>query len=270
MLKREVPEFVETHEDRGQRPIGLLADRARAAGVHLVVSGVVAALILALVYLGWYPAPLSRVMGVGEILVLVVAVDVVLGPALTFIVFDRRKRGLRFDLATIATLQLVALIGGTYAVEAGRPHHLVFVKDRFEAVSRPDLAEADRGGNPAATVSFFGPTFVAAEAPADPKERERILFEALVGGRDLQHYPALYRPLDTQRDALVARAAPLDQLRALNPDRAALLDASIASIGKDASDIGYLPIKGPKQDAAVLVDRVTGMPLLMVDLRPWR
>ena len=111
-----------------------LRARFRAAGCHLGISLAIATLVLLVVYRYWYAGPLAAVAGVGTILVLLLAVDVSLGPIMTFMVFDRRKKSLPMDLALIGLVQVLALGYGLHTVEAGRPHYLVFVKDRFEAV----------------------------------------------------------------------------------------------------------------------------------------
>ena len=184
-----------------QRPVDGLKSRLLAAGTHLLLSIAVASSVVALIYLGWYPGPLDSISGVGEILLMLLAIDVTLGPLLTLIVFDRRKKSLPFDLSCIAVMQIAALVYGLYAVEAGRPHYVVFVKDRFEVVSRVDLQPEDRAagiGNGAARADWFGPRIVAAEMPTSEEERKSLLFESAVGGRDVQHFPKQYRDYATQ------------------------------------------------------------------------
>ena len=96
-----------------------LRARFRAAGCHLGISLAIATLVLLVVYRYWYAGPLAAVAGVGTILVLLLAVDVSLGPIMTFMVFDRRKKSLPMDLALIGLVQLLALGYGLHTVEAG-------------------------------------------------------------------------------------------------------------------------------------------------------
>lgn len=253
---------------RGQ---GLKA-RFKAAGCHLGLSLSVAALVLLLVYGFWYEEPLAAVSGVGTILVLLLAVDVTLGPLLTFLVFNRAKKSLPMDLAVIALIQLSALVYGMYTVEVGRPHYLVFVKDRFEAISRADLQTEDleaAAGVVAARTHWFGPSWVAVKAPDDEKLRQDVLIESALGGRDLPHFPQWYQPLETQFGQMKARALPLATLRQLNPDQLAVLDERLGALNREMEDVAYLPLKGAEADAAVLVDRADGKPLGMVNLKPW-
>src|SRR5690606_20074277 len=86
-----------------------LRERVRAGAIHLGCCAAVAAVVPVLVFAGWYPAPLDVVSGVGTIVVLMLAADVVLGPLVTLIVYDRNKKSLKLDLAAIAVIQLAAL-----------------------------------------------------------------------------------------------------------------------------------------------------------------
>ncbi|WP_309246762.1 hypothetical protein [Ramlibacter montanisoli] len=113
--------------------------RARAAGIHLALSAVVAVLAGLLVFALWYPYPYREISGGRELFLLVVAVDVVLGPLLTFAVFNRAKPELRRDLAVIVALQLAGLAYGLWTVQLARPVHMVFEYDRFRVVHRVDI-----------------------------------------------------------------------------------------------------------------------------------
>ncbi|MDO4637944.1 MAG: TfpX/TfpZ family type IV pilin accessory protein [Lautropia sp.] len=249
-----------------------LKARSGAAGCHLAISLSIAALVLLLVYRVWYAGPLAAVAGVGSILVLLLTVDVSLGPIMTFLVFDRRKKSLRMDLAIIGAVQILALAYGLHTVEAGRLHYLVFVKDRFEAVSRADLRPEDlqaAASNPQAARNWFGPAWVAVKPPSDSKHREDVLLESVLGGRDLQHFPQWYEPLANQEPAIREHALAIADLRRLNPGHEEVLDAALRKAGLSDQAAGYLPLKGVASDASVLVDRHSGRVLDILPLQPW-
>ena len=69
--------------------------------------------------------------GVIEPFKLLVLVDVIVGPLLTFIVFKKGKKSLKFDLGFIALLQIAALIYGSYTVYNGRPSTVVYNNGQF-------------------------------------------------------------------------------------------------------------------------------------------
>jgi hypothetical protein len=249
-----------------------VADRLRAAGIHFGLSTAAALPVLAVVLLAWYPGPLPALLGVGAILLIMLGVDVVLGPLFTLIVFDRRKKRLAWDLATIAAVQIGALLYGLFTVYQGRPAFVVFVKDRFEVISPADLrpdARAAARGNPPARIDPLGPRWVAARLPESAAERSAILFEALAHNRDVQHHPRLYVDYADEAAQVLARALPVERLRALNPARLAQVDAEVAATGQSAAALRYLPLRGPARDGAVLVDAADGRVRRVTDLAPW-
>ena len=63
-----------------------MAFRLRAFLWHFLASLLMASLALMLVYGVWYPSPLHALLGVTSIFLIVLAVDVVIGPVLTFVV----------------------------------------------------------------------------------------------------------------------------------------------------------------------------------------
>jgi hypothetical protein len=249
--------------------------KLKAATIHLSISASIAALVLMLVYLGWYRGVFSQTEGIGEILLIMLAVDVIMGPVLTFVVFKVGKKSLRFDLSIVAFLQLAFLAYGLYTVQVGRPAFVVFSKDRFESVSVVDWPESSKSalekiGNPFAVRSLVGPSFVAVIPPADLKIRNELMFEAVRGGPDLQHRPEYYVALKGLFGEVIKKSLPLEDLKKFNPkaiDQIALLQAELSGKTKK---IGFLPLKGKREDAAVLVNQIDGEILAIVLLKPWQ
>ncbi len=249
-----------------------LRERMRAAGIHLLLCIAIAAAVLALVYLAWYPAPMPALLGVGSILLIMLGCDVVIGPLFTLIVFDRRKKSLRWDLGIIAAVQCAALVYGLVTVYQGRPAFVVFVKDRYELVSPSDLRAEDiaaAGDRDAARVDPLRPRWVTARMPDSAEERSAILMEAMSGGRDVQHFPRLYVEHTGLDHEALAKAQPLDRLRTLNPARLAELDAQVARTGRAAGELVFVPIHGPSADGAALIGRSDGKLLAVTSLVPW-
>ena len=99
---------------------------------HFLLS-VVIGLISAYVVFGvWYPAPFRSILGVGGIYLLILMVDVVCGPLLTFLFSDPKKSRfeLAVDLGVVGVIQILALAYGMHAVWIARPVVLAFEKDR--------------------------------------------------------------------------------------------------------------------------------------------
>ena len=247
--------------------------RLRAALIHAAIGSVVIAGVLALIFGAWYRNPLAAAAGVGHIVALMLAADLLLGPLLTFSVFDPRKKSLKLDLAIIGCVQVAALVYGLHALDVGRPAWLVFVKDRFELIARADLRPEDLAAareNPFARTRLLGPKIVASVAPLDPTAYRDALMEAVGGGRDIQHRPDLYEDYAGQVDEAKRNARPIDELRRIDPDRIAAIDEGVAETGLPEAQLAYLPVRGPSADLAMLIDRKQGQPLLLVNARPWK
>ena len=114
-------------------------NRYQAFAVHITIAAVVLTSTLGSLVFLFYPDFYFHAEGVWSATRIVIMVDLVLGPLLTLIVFKPGKKGLKFDLALIATVQISALIYGIYILYSERPAYLVFSIDRFEvAIVEPD------------------------------------------------------------------------------------------------------------------------------------
>ncbi len=248
----------------------LFASRGRAAATYVAANFVIAVFAFIVIYFRWYPLGLFTTEGGLQLLTLIVAVDVVIGPLLILIVFVPGKKGLWFDVAAITTLQLAALAYGLHVLYASRPAYIVFVKDRFAMVRanempEQELAKAKRYND----LPVRGPRIVGAVVPVDPDERARIMF-ASVGGVDLQHFPQHYVDYDQVRKDVIARAAPIAKLRLLNPRSRDEIDGIVAASGRPEGELGFLPMRSRKRDLAVIVDGRTAEVLRIAALKPWQ
>ena len=214
----------------------------------------------------WYPRPLFEAAGGNNLLLIVVGVDVVLGPLLTLIVFKSGKPGMNFDLAVIGLVQLGALAYGGYVVALARPAFIVFVKDRFEIAT---AAELDPGELAAAKYPEFrappwgGPLLAAADMPADPAERRKLI-EAALAGMDLQQFPRYWVPYAQREREVLASADTVARLRASEPATAKAVDEWLASSGTKEDDVRCLLLRTRFAWVAVLVDPKTAQPFKMI------
>jgi hypothetical protein len=247
--------------DAAPQPSGLaLSHRLRAAAIHLTASAAVAALAATLVFLFWYPAPFLEISGGRELFLLVVSIDVVLGPLITFAVFSPRKPRLELarDLCVIVLLQLAALAYGLQTVAQARPAVVALEGDRLRVVRAIDLVEANLSKAPpeSRALSWTGPMLVATRPP-DAHERLDAMQRGLAG-EDLGMRPEYWRP-EAERAAAFARAArPLAPLAKRQPQRAGELERAVAATGRASERLGYLPILARRADWSALVDTLDG------------
>lgn len=245
--------------------------RWKAFGLHLAISALLAATVVVLVVLLWYPPPYFQAMG-GEILLrLLIGVDVVLGPLITLIIFDTRKPRLKYDLMTIAALQVAALAYGGYVMFDARPVYSVFVKDRFETVAANAI---DDSSVKVAAMQFrdlpvTGPRIVAAKIPSDPHEALALAFVAMNGGPDAAQFPHLYEPYGEQAQQAARAARPLVALSRQSKESSDAVTQFVAAHGEGKRSLGYVPAKARNRDFSVIVDRKTGEVVGYLPINPW-
>ena len=244
-----------------------MRDRFRAFLLHLLLSASLITAVLTAIYWVWYPPPIASAAGLSDLVVVVVVVDIVLGPLLTFVVFNRAKKSLRLDLACIATLQLAVLAYGVYTIGVARPAWIVFNADRFDLVLAHELEArfTEKAAKEYRVASWTGPRWVASVNPTDAEERNSLIFESATGGADLPQRPDLYVPLDSQRENLKRQAKQLDELKEFNPPGA------VTQLRQDwpAAD-GWLPLMARAQPMIVLVRRSEAKVLGIAALMPWK
>jgi hypothetical protein len=235
--------------------------RWRASGIHLAISAAIAAVGLVLLLVVWYPPPLFVAAGGNDLLFLLVGVDVIVGPLITLIIFRPGKKGLKFDLAVIGVVQIAALIYGMSIVYLARPAFVVFVKDRFEVVTAIELSEqhlAEAKHPQFRRLPVLGPEWAYGKFPVDPEERKRLIQLAIGAGKDLQHFPRYFSPYEEGLPDILARAQPVERVRATDPKAAAALDAWLLKSGRPAGSVRYLDLRAPLYWVGVVLDAKTG------------
>jgi hypothetical protein len=238
--------------------------RLRAAALHLMSCLIVAAGVAALVFWVWYPWPYRVISGGDDLLFLVMAVDVVMGPLITLAIFNVNKpRGeLKRDLAIVVMLQLGALGYGLYTVFQARPAVLALEVDRFRVTSAYDVVQEELGqaAPEFRSLSLTGPVLVNTAMPAESDRLNAIVLG--LHGIDLGARPKYWRTWDDSARRLTLKAGrPLVDWLKSHPERLPALSSAIARTGKAADELLILPVLARRTDWSVLIDRKTGDPI---------
>ncbi|MEG0029748.1 TfpX/TfpZ family type IV pilin accessory protein [Acinetobacter sp.] len=131
--------------------------------VHLLCSIVIAFLLLIWVFNVWYPYPLAKALGVIDIIILLLIVDIIIGPMLCFIVYKTEKKTLKFDLMVVIFFQILAFSVGVYNLSEGRPVWIVYNQGNMDLVQRVEIITDDmKYALPVfQTIPMFGPEIAA-------------------------------------------------------------------------------------------------------------
>ncbi|MDO9315971.1 MAG: TfpX/TfpZ family type IV pilin accessory protein [Burkholderiaceae bacterium] len=230
--------------------------RFKAASLHLLASGAVAALSAALVFLIWYPPPYDTLAGGASLFVLIVSVDVVLGPALTAVAASpgKSRSSLLRDLAVIVAIQLAAFGYGLYTMALARPVLLAFEVDRLRVVTAADIDATTLTQAPVGlqSLSWIGPRLIAAPKPIDPAEQMSAVQLGLAGV-DLSMQPKYWRDYASQADAVWRVARPVSVLLAKYPQLAPDVAAIARSAGQPPAALRFLPLMSRRASWVSLV-----------------
>lgn len=229
-----------------------------AAAWHFLGCFIVATFAAFLVFEFWYPFPYSEFSGGRELFFLIITIDVIVGPLLTFIVFDINKKNAELlrDLFFVVFLQIGALSYGLWTVWQARPLFLISEIDRFKVISKASLDTVvfSKISTDVLPGFFSGPLLIGIRDPIDEEERKMVLFESVLGGRDYAERPDFYiKWNEAIASKTLVKSKSLDQFLNKYPER--VIDAEKISnkLSIKLSKLRYFPIIA-RQDWIALLD----------------
>lgn len=237
-----------------------LREALPAALTHLIASVLVALAASALVLLVWFPHPFDELLGGRHLFFLLISVDLVCGPLLTLIVFNRAKPKLELwrDIGSVVILQFCALIYGFWSIALVRPVYIAFEADRFRVVRLVDVVPGKLDETPEALRNFSlaGPRMIGVNVPKpgepDFEDSVRLSLEDEYPA----YRPALWVPIAEQNKALIGSLRPLSELRKRNLGRQEIIDQYLDRLASQENQLGYLPmVIGEHDNWVLLLDR---------------
>lgn len=246
--------------------------RTRYAGIHALLTIGVASLIAALMFLVWYPEPYRSLSGGLQLFMILLLVDVTLGPFATMVVSSPSKpsREWRTDMVFIVLLQLAALSYGMWTVYQARPVYLAFEIDRFRTIHATDvpislLSKAPSGFQ---FLPTMGPKWVAVRPFRNEQERIDATLAAL-GGVSLGARPDLWMPYEDAIQMVLKVAKPIEGLLSREPARRTLILKTIEAAKLPQVDALYLPLAGRQDFWTVVLSAHTGEPVAYLPIDPY-
>jgi hypothetical protein len=242
--------------------------RWKASGIHLTLSALIGLTAFCLLYFVYYPQPFFKAAGADQLVMILLGVDVVLGPLLTLAVFKSGKKSLKFDLSVIALLQMGALVYGLYVMWVARPVYIVAVVDRLEIVYANELeperlAEAELAEY--RKMPMWGPKLITTRRPTPGKEQEQMM-DAVFSGLDVQHFPKFYASADA--NALRKFLQKAKELSSLPKNTQKVIQAYLQK--RDLTgDFVAVPMKGRTEEFTVIFDRSSAKMVGALQVSSW-
>jgi hypothetical protein len=238
--------------------------RLKAFSVHLISSASLLTLILGSLYLGWYRWPGWRLTDVTRVVLVMVCVDVVLGPTLTFIIANKNKsrRELARDIGIIIVVQLCALLYGSVSLWNGRPLYYAFSETVLQLVQAYDIdaaeAEAGRRQNPTLAPHWYSlPRWIWAPLPQDSEESRKIIVSSITGGDDVISMPKYFKPWEDGLPSLRKQLKKVDDVAYFAKSEKAKLKEKMRAAGLPDDQLNTLPLTGRGHPLLAVFDPVT-------------
>ena len=247
--------------------MSLIFQKFCVATVHLILSAVFVITAISIAFFVWYPSPLWQAIGLEKIILLVIMIDLLLGPFLTFIIYKPDKSKLKFDLLFIITIQFSAFIYGFTQIAQARPVWIVFNIDRFDIVQAMDLDERriNKATEKFSKPSWTGPKIIASQNPKNNKDHTELMFESAQGGPDLPQRVDLYVEVDEEISNIRLRSFSIENLKNFNST------SEIEEILKKwPTADAWLPASAKSKSMTALINKEKGQVISIVDLRPWK
>lgn len=242
--------------------------RFQAFTIHLLLSAAILGSFLTFVFLVWYPHPFFILEGLVEIVWVLVGVDVVLGPALTLVVFKTGKPGLKRDLSIIAAIQIVGFIYGAQTFYSERPAFAVFYdSDYFEVIPASTMKDISKLDPSLSHSKFGGPTIVFVDAPTEIDDLKIILEDMKNGGPAIHLRPEYYRPLKGHINKKFTLSWDLDKLQKIPANETAISQFK-AEYGDRIKDFAYFRITGSLTSRLLVIDRKSEMVVDTIGINP--
>ncbi|MDY7538769.1 TfpX/TfpZ family type IV pilin accessory protein [Undibacterium sp. 5I1] len=228
-----------------------------SAGCHLVLSALIAAAVTGIVLFLWFPWPYSEICGGLSLLYILISVDVILGPLLTFVVFDvkKNKRHLARDLIVIVIIQMMGLGYGVMTIFSARPVALVFTSKYFRVVTsfEVDQKELSNAKPEFRTLSKTGPILIGMSPSKNLAENVNDISKAM-NGFDAGLHPSLWDSYDKSYEQIIKISKPVELLFSKYPKLSKTIEAAVAKSGVKRQQLRYLPLISKNASWVILID----------------
>jgi hypothetical protein len=186
-------------------------NRWQAFGAHLLLSLCLFIAMCIIIVVFWYPGVLFTTEGGWQGVRLIAAIDFIIGPTLTLLVYKPGKKGLKFDLAVIGILQAFCISYGMYVVHYSRPAVVAYAEGIFYTTPllRFDSRRIDVNGSELLNGRY--PIWVNIKMPESKEGRLMLKIQRIYDG--LETSIDLYEPYALALPLLLKEGISIQEAR---------------------------------------------------------
>ena len=249
----------------------MFKDKLKASGIHLLLSIFLVSLIIGSTVFFLFPSLFIAVTDFKEVASIIVSVDLVLGPLLTFVVFNSNKKkiSLYLDFAVIGAIQLSALFYGAYSLFQIHPVYITFNVDRFSVVTAKD-AEPSKAIKKEFNISKLSAGKLAfAKMPEDIEKQNELVLSVITGGEDLELREEYYDSLQNNASEIIASSLDPNLVFKSKGAKDKAKDF-LSSYQKELDSVIFIPLDSPNKEAILVMDKKTLLPITTISINPWQ
>jgi hypothetical protein len=241
-----------------------------AVSIHLGVSILIAAGVAWLVFYRWFPAPYHEITKGTSVFFLLIGVDVVCGPFLTWVLYRPEKPRYQWniDLAIIVFIQCGALAYGLQQLSTVRPVWIAFEIDRIRVVQWLDIGGPLEKRPP--VFSLNTPQWIGVEQfePHDPRFIQSVKMS--LEGNHPAFQPDRWVDYNSQKDLVRGALRSIEKIYTKDKAHQSLIDAVLQNHGLEVTQIGYIPLVCDSvTDWVVLIRKDTLKPIKTLHIDGW-
>lgn len=235
--------------------------KGQAFSIHLALSLLIFSSLVLMMIVWWFPGKLFFLDGGWQGLKLVALIDLVLGPALTLLLYKPRKPKLLMDMSLIASIQFVALIYGFYATHQQRTVAVVYADGSFITLSAAAMNSAEtqligkeRQPQSIAKLDNSTPAMMLTPGPTGGAGFHKYMDELLNGFPEPHERLDLFVKRGAEHAETLSKNAITDENLAKSGAQISM-DAAIAKGGYDKDDIELHRFKARYARGFVIFDK---------------
>lgn len=243
-----------------------MSNRVKFFLSHLSISIIIILFASLMIFFLWYPSSLATALGVTHLFLMLLIIDIIVGPLLGLFVYKEGKKTLKFDLGIVVILQICAFSYGLYMLEQGRPAWIVFDSLNFTVVKKSDIEAINIHQSKVEyqQPSWSAPTFVATQFFLEPVARKFFNSNITRQTNSVIRSPIYYTNLANAKIKIQFSSLPLSSLELYNDKN------NVAEIVQSYPDANaWIGLSAPVKDMVVLINKEKAEVVKIVDLRPW-
>jgi len=238
--------------------------RFRAFLLHLLGSAIALTAILGTLYFGWYRWPGWYLADATEVVLVLIGVDLVIGPTTTLVIASKNKsrRELTRDIGIIVAVQVCALSYGAGSLWNGRPLYYAFSENVLQLVQAYDIDshESQLGREQNAELAphwYSTPRWIWAPLPQDPEETRKIVTGVITGADDVISMPRYFKPWEQGLPSLRGHLEKVDAVAYFSRGEKKKLKERMQAAGFAADQMNTMPLTGRGKPVLAVFDLVS-------------